>query len=203
MRKLIFFIVLCLLSVCAFADHYPFSMVVFPAGINASIGAGPAANGQVTEVISKAINSKPSLCALCFNKENGMVKKLAEEGVLEESDLVDAVPFEDCERISSSMDADGYCIVYVKSFSNDTKALIAEVVVNVKIYKNGVDKPIFDQDVKGRYDGFKGYWKKATDAKVFENSLYYCRLALEKKLAKLNGYEYKDYRKVELVLPEE
>ena len=198
MKKALFLIVLCLLCACAFAENYPFGVLVCPATFPEGMEVGPLASAQASVAVSNAINDKPSMCAITFNKQNPYFKQAAEDGVIEESDLDDVVSIDDAERIATGMDCDGYALVECKSFTNDYKKdHYARGIFVVSIYKNGVADPIFSEEINVRYDGLQGYWKAKTDAAAFEKVCFCFHKSLYKKLKKLNGFDYKDLKVVE------
>ncbi|MBQ7256980.1 MAG: hypothetical protein IJS60_04735 [Abditibacteriota bacterium] len=198
MKKALFLIILCLLCACAFADSYPFGVVVYPTTFPADMEVGPMAAAQASVAVSNAINDKPSMCSITFNKNNPYFKQAVEDGVIEESDLADTVSPDDAERIATGIDCDGYAFVECKSFTNDfAKDHYARGIFVVSIYKNGVADPIFSEEINVRYDGLQGYWRARTDASAFEKICFRLHKILYKKLKKLNGFKYKELKVVQ------
>ncbi len=197
MKKALFLIILTLLCACVFAENYPFGVVVFPATFDNEISIGIEGSHMASTAVSKAINDKPSMCSITFNKQNGYFKALAEEGVIEESDLEDTVAFDDGERIATAMDCDGYAFVTVKSFTNDfAKDHFARGVFEVKIYKIGQEEPIYSDEIDVLYNGIAGYWKAKSDERAFEQVCFRLHKKLYKHMKKLNGFEYKELKVV-------
>ena len=198
MKKALFLIVLCLLCVCAFAESYPFGVVVYPTTFPEEMEVGPLAPLQASVAVSNAINQKPSMCSITFNKANPYFKQAVEDGVIEDSDLTDTVSPDDAERIAAGIDCDGYVFVSCKSFTNDYKKdHFARGVFEVTIYKNGEAEPIFNQVLDVKYDGLGGYWKAKTDAAAFENVCFNLHKLLFKRMRKLDGFKYKELKVVE------
>ncbi|MBQ0106047.1 MAG: hypothetical protein KBT47_08450 [Armatimonadetes bacterium] len=203
MKKFLLIIAVCLIACVAFAENYPFAVIVFPATLDSSIEAGPNAPAEVSSVFSKVINFNKSMCSFSFNEHNPFIKAMVEEGQLEESDLEYPVDEGNCERISEAMDADGYALVQVKSFVQDEKKFRAEAVVNIKIFKNGVEEPIFESDIKGVYGAMDGYWHKTTAAKAFEKCLGKIQGGAAHRIGRIQGDKYKDYKTVEPIVSED
>lgn len=203
MKKVILTVLICLIACSIFAakksfDAYPFAVLIFPAIAETETDLSKDELINVASIVSGVLDKNETFSAMTFHKNNIFFKDLVNEQVISAEDLENPNPVENGSRISSSVGANGYCIVDLVSFNNDKEKKVAELVINVKIFKNDVETPIFDKNISGIHSQFYGYWTKLSDEKAAKECAKNVFKNLEKEIKKVNGFEYVDVKKVEL-----
>ena len=208
MKKVILTVLICLLACSIFAakksfDAYPFAVLIFPAITETGENVSNNDMINVASIVSAVLDKNESFSAMTFHKNNIFFKDLANLQVISPEDLENPNPKENGSRISSAVGANGYCLVDLVSFSNDKEKKVAELVINVKIFKNDDETPIFDKNISGIHSQFSGYWKQISDEKAVSICGKQAFKNLEREIKKVNGFDYVDLKKVELDEPVE
>lgn len=208
MKKVILTVLICLLACSIFAakktfDAYPFAVLIFPAIAETEEEVNGNDLIDVASIVSAVLDKNISFSAMTFHKNNIFFRELVEQQILAPEDLENTNPKENGSRISESVGANGYCLVDLISFKNDKEKKEAELVMNVKIFKNNVETPIFDKNIVGTHTQFSGYWNKTTDEKAVSVCGKNALKNLEREIKKINGFDYIDIKKVEYDEPAE